>query len=120
MARHEKGYSQDENGKSYGPSWYDVHILIAELRAKHGFELTFHVKQCRSVDGAVGLYITAELDGTRIVHFGSGFGKSHPNGAKTMPATMYALATRTFHWLDEVTDEELTARYHLTRPTAQQ
>lgn len=78
-------------GSETGPSWWDVQQQWFHIEAVYECKLTVGVSLARAVDGKLGHYLQASVDGVPIQGIGGGFGRAYGNGPKTMPGALSRL-----------------------------
>lgn len=93
------GDSHEE--KPYGPSWYDVYIILSELYSKFPDKnLTVCLQRNTGVDKTAGLLVWVRDDVGRI--WGSKrFLDRSPESSKTASAAFWAACTRAYHAIEE-------------------
>ena len=83
---------QSDAAKSdLGPSWFDVFNQWHDVEAVYESKVTVVVKLARAVNGQMGAYMQASVNGVPVTSIGSGFGRAYGNGPKTMPGALSRL-----------------------------
>lgn len=103
-----------------GPSWWDVQQQWFHIEAVYECKVSVAVSLARSVEGKLGQYLQASVNGVPVQGIGAGFGRAYGSGPKTMPGALsrllWAVEDRLVEQrtkaalLTQVTLEEMIAR----------
>lgn len=96
-----KKHNNPEENTPYGPSWYDVYIIMTELLntfPDEGIVITLHTNKSVNLKAGLRVDVTNRV-GTIL---GAGrFMDNDPTSAKTAAAAFWRAATRAYHRLEE-------------------
>lgn len=79
------------SGQETGPSWWDVQQQWFHIEAVYECKVTITCSLARAVDGKLGQYLQASVDGVAVQGIGGGFGRAYGSGPKTMPGALSRL-----------------------------
>lgn len=98
--------SNDRDGSPYGPSWYDVYILLADLHARfphRDLSVTLHLNT--SVNKKAGLCVWV-TDGGGTVWGAQRYLDKGPESSATAAAAFWTALTKAFNRLERVEEDE--------------
>lgn len=96
-----KKHNNPEEKTPYGPSWYDVYIILKELHTHFPDEqITVNLILNTSVDKRAGLLVWVR-NGMGTVLGAKSYMDSHHDSAKTAAAAFWTAATKAYHTLEE-------------------
>lgn len=99
-----KKHNNPEEKTPYGPSWYDVYIILKELHTNFPDEkITVNLLLNTSVDKRAGLLVWVR-NGMGTVLGAKPYMDSHHDSAKTAAAAFWVALTKAYHTLEEKRD----------------
>lgn len=87
--------------KVYGPSWYDVWVIIRELKALTDDDIKIVLTAAKTVNGRASLCAEVHRNGAFMFYCGKRFLETSPEASKTAAAAFWAAATRAYHIIEE-------------------
>lgn len=74
-----------------GPSWWDVQQQWFHIEAVYEAKVAVTFSLARAVNGQLGQYLTASVNGVPVQGIGGGFGRAYGSGPKTAPGAISRL-----------------------------
>lgn len=100
--------SNGRDGSPYGPSWYDVYIVLAELHARfpnRGLSVKLHLNTSANKKAGLVVWVT---DNVGTVWGAQRYLDKSPESSATAAAAFWTAATRAFHRLEASEAEGVT------------
>lgn len=83
-----------------GPSWYDVHVLLARLQSRTNGRVRCQLEPVTSSYPKWGLRVVVRLVGSLEPIAYGGYGSAYQGGSKTLASAHWLALTRAENYLD--------------------
>ena len=99
-SKNNKSRPADPQEREFGPSWYDVWIMLSELQALDVGKITLQLELSHNVKGTAGLCFRVYHDGAFVFYSGKHFLDKGPDSAKTAAGAAWVALTKAYHQLE--------------------
>lgn len=100
-------FTKEPQTSRNGPSWFDVKVQWQETETLVGGPIEVRTILSSSVGNKPTYILRAVIRGVPCYSRGSSFTQGSSEGPQTMPAAIYQLLTKVYHWWEEMDGEQI-------------
>lgn len=105
---------------TYGPSWYDVWIVLQELRALSSDRIDLYLSGGKAPNGKASLIFEVHRDGKFMFYCGKRFLDNGAESSKTAAGAAWSALTRAYHIIEAEQELEREDPFGLVAGEAEQ